>query len=236
MGLIATLLIPLGVLGALGALITFLVRGASDALTARSMLRAYLRVGFLVSLGIGLVGAAMVITAALASAFGHAFSYAPSGALVCPSPPFDTCAGGPALPPDTRQQDDYILGTALLVAGVIVGAGHKVVQRIVETRDERRYSALARIEALLGTGVVGVVSIVALPIAVAAIVRHLVVADHGSSFSSPAAPGGSIAEAVVLVPVWLTYLIGTLRSVIGAPGRDGTAPPRSATAVEPARG
>lgn len=234
--LILGLLIPVAIVGGLGAFITFLVRGATEAMTLRNILRTYLRVAFIVSLGIGLVGASMTLTAAFASAFGRAFSYVSYDAYYSCAAFADKCAGVPQPPPDTRQQDDLILGLTLLVAGIVIGAGHKVTQRVLETPAERHHSALARIEALIGTGVLGVAAIIAVPIAIASVIRHLVVADQSSLSSPSGAPGGSLATAIVLVPVWLAYLVTTLRRVLGGPGRNGGPPPVNSGAAAPASG
>lgn len=225
-----SLLVPVGILMALGAFVAFLVRGGAEALSLRNVLRAYLRLAYLVSLGVLLVGATMTITVALASAFGHAFSYADLSqeygvTPFCPPGLAEKCAAVPSPPPDTRQQEDLIRGLTLLLAGAALAAAHKAAQFTLETKSERRYSALARAEALLGTGILGLVSIIAIPLAASAVIRYKVIGEQASLFNGPpSAPGGTLAMALVFLPAWLAYLCGTFRRIRSNPNHAGDAP------------
>lgn len=225
------LLVPVVVLGGIGALVYFLVRGrGDDAFSSRNLLRAYLRLAYMVSLVIFLVGAVNVLTAGFAGAFGRSFSYDANfygSAPVCPQPapaasaPPGKCvsdSGNAFSPSDTRLQDDLIRGFSLLVTGLILGAGHRFGQRAMETPAERSGSGLARAEMLIGTVGFGLVAIVALPIASYSVLHRVVLGSGppvGSSSSDT--PGAALAVAVVFLPAWLYYLFGFVRKVRASP-------------------
>lgn len=238
------LLIPVGILGGLAALVYFLVRGGrgDDAFSSRTLLRAYLRIAYMVSLVVFLIGAVNVLTAGAAAAFGHDFSYIPQFTATpqgCPAPPpgagadaqsaYNQCLKqqgvNPAQPGDTRQQDDLIRGLSLLISGLVLGAGHRVGQLAIETAHERRNSGLARMEALLGTVAFGLVTIVAVPVATYTLLHHAILGNQVTSNGPPDAPGSALATALVFLPAWLFYLYGFVRGAQRATGVGAGGPP-----------
>ncbi|GAC1338646.1 MAG: hypothetical protein NVSMB29_04750 [Candidatus Dormibacteria bacterium] len=237
-------LVPVAVLGGIGTLV-FLVRGGQrggDALTSRTLLRGYLRFASMAGLVIFLIGASLTLTAAFAAAFGHDFSY-PSfngPVAVCgPLPPSNAppgapqqyrgCPEGPGqVRKDSRQADNLISGISLLVAGLVIGAGHRAGLVAIETPQERADSALARTERVVGTGGFGLVILVAVPMATYLVMRFVVLgsqADPGSGPPDP--PGGALATALVFLVAWGCYLVALIRR------RGGPAP---AERVVPATG
>jgi hypothetical protein len=238
------LLIPIGILGGLAALVYFLVRGGAgdDTFSSRTLLRAYLRFAYFASLVVFLVGAVSTLTAGFGAAFGHDFSYQPrfNPAAPCPPPPpgADANAQGsynqclkvnngqpPNTPADTSQQDDLIRGISLLVTGLVLGLGHRLGQRAVETRAEARDSGLARTEALLGTVGFGLVSLVALPVAAYSVLHHVILGAPVPNGGSSDMLGPALAMAIVFLPAWLYHLSGFVRRARRAP---------AATSIEPA--
>jgi hypothetical protein len=221
-----TLLIPVAILGGLGALVYFLVRGnrADDAFSSRNLLRAYLRVAYMVSLLVFLIGAVNVLTAGFGAAFGHDFSYqAPyltTPAPQCPPPASSSQADqdsytqciksrgftAPREPPDTKLQDDLIRGLSLLVTGLVLGAGHRLGQRATETPAEWRDSGLGRMEMLVFTIAFGLATIIALPVAAYSVLRHVILGAQAASNGNTDSPGSALATAVVFLPAWLYYL------------------------------
>ncbi len=233
-----TLLIPIAVLAGLGALIFLLVRGGggvlrgggrgSDGLTSRTLLRAYLRFAYLASLVIFLVGATFTLTAAFGSAFGHDFSYTPQSAQgPCGSGPppgapadaqggYQSCLKAQGSQPaqkDNRQADSLILGISLLVAGLLIGSGHRVGQFALETEEERADSGLARTERLLATCGFGLVAIISVPTAGYQVLHYAILgtqaAGPDSGPSDP--PGTALATALVFVVAWAYYLLMLIR-------------------------
>src|SRR5258708_25982489 len=65
------------VVGGLGTMVYFAVRGqgGTDNFSFRNLLRAYLRLAYLVSLVVFMIGAVMTLTAAFGTVVGHDFSY-----------------------------------------------------------------------------------------------------------------------------------------------------------------
>ena len=186
-------------------------RGTQGGVTSRTLLRAYLRFAYLVSLVVFLVGAVNVLTAGFATAFGHGFSYTqqsyPCPACINPTGLPGTVSPVPCpAPKDNRQADDLIRGVSLLVAGLILGAGHRAGQIALESTAERRESALARAEGLLGTTGFGVVAIITIPWAVYVALRYVVLGTGSDLSSTPEPPGGALASAIAFTPAWAYYL------------------------------
>src|SRR5438309_6001117 len=232
MALILGGLLPLAVLIGIGALIYFLVRGSRGAepVTSRTLLRAYLRLAYLISLVVFLAGAALTSTAGFASAFGHDFSYSriqlqypscgpvpPPGASSLQQQSYQACLK--SQPPglggnDNRQADNLILGLSLLLGGLVIGAGHRLGQLALETRDERSDSSLARAEGMIGTAGFGLVSIVTIPLASYQLLRFAILGTQSSPDSGPPSPpGGAVATAIVFALAWGYYLAGFVRRV-----------------------
>jgi hypothetical protein len=244
------LLIPVVILGGLAALVYVLARGgrADDAFSSRTLLRAYLRLASMVSLVVFLIGAVNLLTAGFAGAFGQEFSYQTPYRMMMPQkacPPPGPGAGADAdtsyqqclksLPPggvepaDTHQQDDLIRGLSLMLTGLLLGAGHRIGLRALETPAERHDSGLARSEALLGTVAFGLASIVAVPFAAYGVLRWVILGHQLSPSGGAAdAPGPALATALVVLPTWLFYLYGFARRA-RRPGSAGRAPAGPAT-------
>ena len=216
------LLVPVLLLGGIGALVFLIARGAhrgTESITSRGLLRAYLRFAYLISLVIFLVGATFTLTAAFGSVFGRDFSYSrqvqpgPHGGCAPPpyapygSPPSCVDTATPKPPPDNRQADDLIRGLSLLVAGLVIGSGHRVGQLALESASERRDSGLARVERLLATFGFGLVVLVAVPTAAYQVLRLVVLGAQADPNSGPPnPPGAALATALVFLVAWGYYL------------------------------
>jgi hypothetical protein len=221
LGIAAGILIPLIILGGIGAAIYFAVRGTQgrETMSFRAVLRFYLRMAYLVSLVVFLVGATGLLTAGFGAAFGKDFSYTPYNNAY-PVPLQKTCPPGVTgctdtvipQPRDTRQEDDLIRGVSLLVAGLLLGGGHRYAQLAMETPEERRTSWLARAENLIGTIGFGLVALIAIPYAAYAVLRFLVLGNAQNITSGTVdPPGGALATAIVFAPAWLYYLFHLTR-------------------------
>jgi len=210
-----SLVVVVVLLGAIGTGIYVAVRGAggSESLGFRTLLRAYLRVAFLVSLGVFMVGAVWTLTAGMGAAFGNEFSYRAGygGSSVCTGADKSqlTCTNTPGRGDDPRPRDDLIRGLSVLVAGLVIGVGHRVGQVWMESREERLSSGLARAEYLVGTVIFGLVSIIALPAAVYALLSYYLVSHSAIND----APGPNVAIALVFTPAWGIYLASFVRRV-----------------------
>ena len=236
------LLIPVGILVGLGALVYFLVRGtrAEEGFSSRNLLRAYLRVAFMVSLVVFMIGAVNTLTGAFGGVFGRDFSYQPNGfgsSTICPAPSPATPGGAPVPgkcvtnstsqfnSDDTRLQDDLIRGISLMVTGLIVGLGHRVGQFAMETPEERRRSGLARAETLVGTLAFGLVSIVALPVASYSVLHRVILGSQAANTGQTDTPGSALALALVFLPAWLYYLYNFVMGARRGPGARPTEVP-----------
>lgn len=213
------------VVGGIGTVVYFAVRGqgAADSVSFRNLLRAYLRLAYLVSLVVFMIGAVMTLTAAFGTIVGHDFSYGPYYA----SPLSANCApnvyggqsyGGqpkcvyPQNPDDPRQKEDLIRGLSLLVAGLVIGGAHRYGQLSMESADERTRSGLTKAEYLVGTVGFGLVSIVALPAAAYSVLSYNLI-SHNATNSGSDIPGPALALALVFLPAWGYYLVSFVRRV-----------------------
>ena len=210
-------------IGGIGSAIYFAVRGqgGGDSFSFRNLLRAYLRLGYFVSLVVFLAGATMTLTSAFGAVVGHDFSYGPnySSALATKCPP--TFYGGqpncvnPPNPPDPRQDEDLIRGLSLLVAGLLIGGAHRFGQLSMESAEERRQSGLTKAEYLIGTVAFGLVSIFALPAAAYSVLSYNLI-SHNTSNSGGEIPGPTLAVALVFLPAWIYYLVSFVHKVRSA--------------------
>lgn len=200
------------VLGGIGAVIFFSVRGGSgDAFAFRNLLRAYLRLAYFVSLLVFMVGAVMTLTSAFSATFGHDFSYSTyfSGSAVYCSPGAK-CAQ--PLQEDPRPKQDLIRGLSLMIAGAIFGVAHRAGHYAMESPEERSMSGLAKAEYLVGTIGFGLVSIIALPAAAYAVLNFNLVSDVGKNGGGDV-PGNALAVALVFLPAWAYYLLTFVKRV-----------------------
>ncbi len=208
------------VVGGIGGGIYFAVRGqgGADSFAFRNLLRAYLRLAYLVSLVVFMAGAVMTLTAAFGAVVGHDFSYGPdyshSFSTIC-SP---AVYGGPpkcvsqTQGDDPRQKEDLIRGLSLMVAGLVIGGAHRFGQLSMESEDERKRSGLAKTEYLIGTVGFGLVSIFALPAAAYSVLSYNLI-SHNANTSGGDIPGPTLAVALVFLPAWVYYLVSFVRRV-----------------------
>ncbi len=208
------------VVGGLGTMVYFAVRGqgGTDNFSFRNLLRAYLRLAYLVSLVVFMIGAVMTLTAAFGTVVGHDFSYdsfySHGGTSICTAAPYgppQNCVSQ-AQGDDPRQKEDLIRGLSLLVAGLIIGGAHRYGQLSMETEDERTRSGLAKAEYLVGTVGFGLVSIVALPAAAYSVLSYNLI-SHNATNSGSDIPGPALALALVFLPAWGYYLVSFVRRV-----------------------
>lgn len=228
-------LVPILVLGGIGGLIFFVARGqrGGEPMTSRTLLRAYLRFAYMASLVVFLIGATLTITAGFASAFSRDFSYSrlDTVAICGPGPPpsgappdaqrgyLDCTRAQGQGAKDNRQADNLILGISLLVAGLVIGAGHRVGQFVMETPAERTDSSLARTERLVATVGFGLVTIISVPTAAYLVGRYAILGTQATPNSgSPDPPGGALATALVFLVAWGYYLVTFVRQR-GGPAR-----------------
>ncbi|HXA43273.1 MAG TPA: hypothetical protein VNV65_10240 [Candidatus Solibacter sp.] len=208
------------VIGGIGAGIYFAVRGqgGSENFTFRNLLRAYLRLAYLVSLFVFMAGAVMTLTAAFGAVVGHDFSYntfySHGSSTICQPAPYGSTQNcvTQTQGDDPRQQEDLIRGLSLMVAGLVIGGAHRFGQLSMETEDERKSSGLTKTEYLIGTVGFGVVSIFALPAAAYSVLTYNLV-SHSATNSGGDIPGPTLAVALVFLPAWVYYLVSFVRRV-----------------------
>ena len=223
--MLLTVLIPVAILGVLVlAAVLFFQRGAGgiDA-SPRSLLRVYLYLGSLVAILVFVWGLSLTGTGIL-GAIAPEFTYGQSPVarpLPEPAPP-ESCPPGkcPQTPEDAAGQqrtgwerqtrENLLQGVTSTVAGALFWGVHWYGRRQIETQQERS-GLLRRGYYLLGVVIFGVASIVLLPVAVYNALRYFLIPL--GQFDYRPGVGESLAAALVVVPIWLTYLRIVLNDV-----------------------
>jgi len=112
---------------------------------------------------------------------------------------------------DRALKEGLIEGVSFAIIGAIIWAVHLLGRRWLET-DEERESLLNRIYLILIVVIFGIITIVNLPQAVFESFRFYLL-DPLDEFNRSSPPGGKLALSIVALPIWITYLLGTIRAV-----------------------
>ena len=112
---------------------------------------------------------------------------------------------------DRALEEGLIEGVSFTAIGAIIWAMHVLGRRRLETAEERE-SPVARIYLITVVVIFGIITIVNLPQAVFEGLRYAIV-EPLDEFSRRYQPGGKLALSIVTLPIWIAYLMGTIRSV-----------------------
>ena len=112
---------------------------------------------------------------------------------------------------DRALEEGLIEGVSFTFIGAIIWAMHVLGRRRLETPEERE-SPVTRIYLILIVVIFGIITIVNLPQAVFESLRYAVL-EPFDEFGDRYQPGGKLALSIVTLPIWIIYLMGTIRSV-----------------------
>ena len=181
------------------------------------------------SLLITVGGAAQLVNAGFATALGKDFSYRPAW-VEEPKEPIRNLVDAEGRPRELtaaeREEDrrveeerrvkglerayeegllDGIIFTAI---GAILWGVHAWSRRKLETPEERESGVLNRIYLIVVLLAFGIMTISSLPVGVRDALRYAILdSDDGSP------PGGRLSTAIVALPFWVVYLMGTVRAI-----------------------
>ncbi len=217
------------------ALILRVRRGQPLSLSLPFFLTGYFYFISLLSLIILASGLSTLVGAGLTTVLGKEFTYQKINIVAfepIPPPPTTLPEGAPApakpsrpTPEEQKVQEerrinmefrrDLIGGGILAVVSLAVWLSHTIGRRRLEKRRAQGYDSLGKAYRLLLLGFFSVASLIVLASAIQQMVNYYVFEPLDVRFfGSPQPPGGSVAQVIVFVPIWIL----SLRSVLQGNG------------------
>ncbi len=213
------LAIPILIIGAIVYFILRIKSGISLSISYKDALRVYFYIVILVSVGLtGVGGVSTLINVGLGEMVGREFSYGEvyqdhrelqdlknngdsSSYVVGDSRSLSEKI-------DLEMKGNLINGISLAVIGSFLMLVHFLGRRWVETVDEHS-DLLRRLYLIAGLAIFAVITIVALIAGIPETLRYALLEVEPGQES----PGEALSIAIVGLPIWVSYLVATLRNV-----------------------
>ena len=213
------LAIPILIIGAIVYFILRIKSGISLSISYKDALRVYFYIVILVSVGLtGVGGVSTLINVGLGEMVGREFSYGEvyqdhrelqdlknngdsSSYVVGDSRSLSEKI-------DLEMKGSLINGISLAVIGSFLMLVHFLGRRWVETVDEHS-DLLRRLYLIAGLGIFAVITIVALIAGIPETLRYALLEVEPGQES----PGEALSIAIVGLPIWVSYLVATLRNI-----------------------
>jgi len=213
------LAIPILIIGAIVYFILRIKSGISLSISYKDALRVYFYIVILVSVGLtGVGGVSTLINVGLGEMVGREFSYGEvyqdhrelqdlknngdsSSYVVGDNRPLSEKI-------DLEMKGSLINGISLAVIGSFLMLVHFLGRRWVETVDEHS-DLLRRLYLIAGLAIFAVITIVALIAGIPETLRYALLEVEPGQES----PGEALSIAIVGLPIWVSYLVATLRNV-----------------------
>ena len=210
------LAIPILIIAAIAYFVLRIKSGISLSISYKAALRVYFYIVILVSVGLtGLGGVSTLINVGLGEIVGHEFSY---GEVYQDHRELQ----------DLKNNEDYVVrdnrslsekldlemkgnlinGISLAVIGAFLILVHFLGRRWVETADEHS-DLLRRLYLIAGLAIFAVITIVSLIAGIPETLRYALLEIEPGQES----PGEALSIAIVGLPIWVSYLVATLRNV-----------------------
>ena len=213
------LAIPILIIGAIVYFILRIKSGISLSISYKDALRVYFYIVILVSVGLtGVGGVSTLINVGLGEMVGREFSYGEvyqdhrelqdlknngdSSSYVVG----DNRSLSEKI--DLKMKGSLINGISLAVIGSFLMLVHFLGRRWVETVDEHS-DLLRRLYLIAGLAIFAVITIVALIAGIPETLRYALLEVEPGQES----PGEALSIAIVGLPIWVSYLVATLRNV-----------------------
>ena len=213
------LAIPILIIGAIVYFILRIKSGISLSISYKDALRVYFYIVILVSVGLtGVGGVSTLINVGLGEMVGREFSYGEvyqdhresqdlknnedSSSYVVR----DNRSLSEKI--DLEMKGNLINGISLAVIGSFLMLVHFLGRRLVETVDEHS-DLLRRLYLIAGLAIFAVITIVALIAGIPETLRYALLEVEPGQES----PGEALSIAIVGLPIWVSYLVATLRNV-----------------------
>lgn len=225
------ILIPTAVVGAIVYIIVSLVKSKNDdkkkvfKISTKSLFQIYLYTLSLITLAAAVIGLSTALRAGMAYQLGHQFSYTlyqassfKDAKMYDPAlieSDFTECYEGTAKEIDgqtycineVQPKSDLINGSIVFVSMIILFAVHQLA--IYKT--EKKLEWLEKIYtfvSLIGYSITGILSLV---ISINLLSNYLVFATNSTTTQTPEAPGMAISLAVLTIPIWIYFMLKTLK-------------------------
>ena len=213
------LAIPILIIAAIVYSILRIKSGISLSISYKAALRVYFYIVILVSVGLtGVGGVSTLINVGLGEMVGREFSYGEvyqdhrelqdlknngdsSSYVVGDNRPLSEKI-------DLEMKGSLINGISLAVIGSFLMLVHFLGRRLVETVDEHS-DLLRRLYLIAGLAIFAVITIVSLIAGIPETLRYALLEVEPGQES----PGEALSIAIVGLPIWVSYLVATLRNV-----------------------
>ena len=213
------LAIPILIIGAIVYFILRIKSGISLSISYKDALRVYFYIVILVSVGLtGVGGVSTLINVGLGEMVGREFSYGEvyqdhrelqdlnnnedSSSYVVR----DNRSLSEKI--DLEMKGNLINGISLAVIGSFLMLVHFLGRRLVETVDEHS-DLLRRLYLIAGLAIFAVITIVSLIAGIPETLRYALLEVEPGQES----PGEALSIAIVGLPIWVSYLVATLRNI-----------------------
>ena len=213
------LAIPILIIGAIVYFILRIKSGISLSISYKDALRVYFYIVILVSVGLtGIGGVSTLINVGLGEMVGREFSYGEvyqdhrelqdlknngdsSSYVVGDSRSLSEKI-------ELEMKGSLINGISLAVIGSFLMLVHFLGRRLVETVDEHS-DLLRRLYLIAGLAIFAVITIVSLIAGIPETLRYALLEVEPGQES----PGEALSIAIVGLPIWVSYLVATLRNI-----------------------
>ncbi|MFA5374653.1 MAG: DUF5671 domain-containing protein [Dehalococcoidia bacterium] len=115
---------------------------------------------------------------------------------------------------DRPIASDVTLGVTLLVTGGVICLLHVFGKRTLEAKEGKSTPLLKKVYLFFMLTVFSIGGLVALPVAIYEVANYYV--EHVEEYMYHSDPSGSIAAAVVIVPMWVYYFMRVMRNTHAA--------------------
>ena len=213
------LAIPILIIGAIVYFILRIKSGIALSISYKDALRVYFYIVILVSVGLtGVGGVSTLINVGLGEMVGREFSYGEvyqdhrelqdlknngdsSSYVVGDSRSLSEKI-------ELEMKGSLINGISLAVIGSFLMLVHFLGRRLVETVDEHS-DLLRRLYLIAGLAIFAVITIVSLIAGIPETLRYALLEVEPGQES----PGEALSIAIVGLPIWVSYLVATLRNI-----------------------
>jgi hypothetical protein len=210
------LAIPILIIAAIVYFVLRIKSGISLSISYKAALRVYFYIVILVSVGLtGLGGVSTLINVGLGEIVGHEFSY---GEVYQDHRELQDLMNNEdyvvrdnrslSEKLDLEMKGNLINGISLAVIGAFLMLVHFLGRRWVETADEHS-DLLRRLYLIAGLAIFAVITIVSLIAGIPETLRYALLEIEPGQES----PGEALSIAIVGLPIWVSYLVATLRNV-----------------------